>query len=391
MAPAMNKKVALQFVLALGVVSLFADCAYEGARSITGPYLAILGASAAAVGVVSGIGELLGYGLRLVSGRLTERTGKFWTFALCGYFIQMAAVPLLALAGSWQAAALLIVAERVGKAVRNPSVNVMLSHAATEMGYGWGFGLHEAMDQLGAVIGPLLVSAVLAAKGQYRLAFAMLLVPALLTLALVVAARFVYPNPEGLQVPARNLARQGLPRSYWIYLAGAALVAAGLVDFSMMAYHFQKTAVVSRSWIPVFYSVAMGVSGLAALVFGRLFDRFGMRVLLPATMVSALAAPLVFRGGFGLALLGCALWGLAMGVEGSINSAAVAAIVPLERRASAYGIFTAGYGIAWFLGSALIGVLYDISIPAMIGFSVAMELAAVPFFLKAARATAPHA
>ncbi|MBZ5729113.1 MAG: MFS transporter [Acidobacteriia bacterium] len=370
----------------MGAVSFFADFTYEGSRSITGPYLAILGASAAAVGVVSGLGELLGYGLRLVSGRLSERTGRFWPITLCGYLIQMLAVPLLAFAGSWQLAAALIVMERIGKATRNPPRDVMLSHAAQEMGYGWGFGVHEALDQAGALCGPLVVAAVLSSRGEYRLAFATLAVPAILTLALIATARFVYPQPVGPEIPGRGAAAEGLPRVFWIYLAGAVLVAAGFADFSIMAFHFQKTAVVGRTWIPVFYSVAMGVSGLGSLLFGRLFDRFGIRILLPLTLLSTLAAPLAFLGGFGTALLGCVLWGLGMGVHESIIPAAVATIVPRERRPSAYGIFTAGYGIFWFLGSALIGLLYDVSLAALIAFSVAAELAAVPFFLKAARA-----
>jgi MFS family permease len=382
---AVNKKTALRFVLLLGVVSLFADVTYEGARSITGPYLAILGASAAVVGVVSGFGELLGYGLRLVSGRLSERTGRFWPIAIFGYAIQMLAVPLLAVAGSWPLAAVLILLERIGKGARKPSMTVILSQATEEMGHGWGFGVHEALDQLGALTGPLLVSAVLAAKGKYQLAFAVLLVPAILTLALVVVARFVYPSPGGMESPPPRIGTEGFPRIYWIYLAGAALVAAGFVDFSIMAFHFQKTSVVSASWIPIFYSISMGVGGLGSLVFGRLFDWAGIKVLAPLTLISALAAPLAFLGGFKLALLGTALWGFGMGVHESIVPAAIATIVPTERRASAYGLFTAGYGVCWFLGSALIGYLYDLSVPAVIVFSVAVELLAIPFFLRAAR------
>lgn len=382
----MNKHKALRFVLMIGVVSFFADFTYEGSRSITGPYLAVLGASAVVVGFVSGFGELLGYGLRLVSGRLSERTGKFWPITLFGYTIQMLSVPLLAFAGSWPLASVLIIIERIGKATRNPPRDAMLAHATKEMGYGWGFGLHEALDQSGALVGPLLVSAVLSRKGDYRLAFLTLFIPAILTLALIVTARFVYPRPEDLEVVAPDVAAKGMPRVFWIYLAGAALVAAGFVDFSIMAFHFQKTAVVSPKWIPIFYSVAMGVSGIGSLLFGRLFDRFGMKVLLPLTALSTLSAPLVFLGGFNMALLGAALWGLGMGVQESIIPAAVATMVPAQRRASAYGLFTAAYGISWFLGSALIGFLYDISISAVIAFSVTAELAAIPFFLKAAYA-----
>ena len=381
----MNRKRALRFVLLIGVVSFFADCTYEGSRSITGQYLATLGAGAAVIAFVSGLGELLGYGLRLVSGRLSESTGKFWPITLFGYAIQMASVPLLAFAGTWPLAALLIVLERIGKATRNPPRDVMLSHAAHEMGYGWGFGVHEALDQFGALFGPLVVSAVLAAKAQYRMAFLTLAIPAILTLSLIIAARFIYPRPEDLETSTPTVAVHGLPHAYWVYLTGAVLVAAGFVDFPLMAFHLQKTGAVPNSWIPIFYSVAMGVSGLGSLLFGRLFDRTGIRIPVALTVLALVAAPLVFFGGFVSALIGCALWGLGMGVHESIIPAAVAVIVRPERRPSAYGTFTAGYGICWFLGSVLIGFLYNVSIPLVVAFSVVAQLAAIPFFMKASR------
>ena len=373
---------ALRFVLLIGIVSFFADFTYEGARSVTGPYLAILGASATLVGFIAGVGGLLGYGLRLVSGRLSERTGEFWPITLIGYVVQMSAVPLLALAPNWRVAGFLIVVERIGKAIRNPPRDVMLSHAAKQIGYGWGFGLHEALDQFGALFGPLVIAAVLATRGNYRTAFAVLLVPAIVTLALLVIARFVYPRPEDLEVSVPNVKAAGLPRIFWIYLAGAALVAAGFADFSLIAYHFQKASVIPGTWVPVFYSVAMGVSGIGSLLFGRLFDRVGLWILVPLTVISATSAPLVFLGGFWLALTGSALWGLGMGVHESIIPAAVATMVPQERRPSAYGIFTAAYGVSWFIGSVVIGRLYDVSIAALIAFSVVAQLVAIPIFLQ---------
>lgn len=371
---------ALKFVLLIGIVSFFADFTYEGARSITGPYLAILGASATLVGFIAGFGELLGYGLRLVSGRWSERTGEFWPITLFGYVVQMSAVPLLALAPNWQSAGLLIVLERVGKAIRNPPRDVMLSHAAKQMGYGWGFGLHEALDQFGALCGPLLIAAVLARRGDYHTAFAVLLVPAIVTLVLLLFARLLYPRPEDMEVSVPNVAAAGLPRIFWIYLAGAALVAAGFADFSLIAYHFQKASVIPGTWVPVFYSVAMAVSGVGSLLFGHLFDRVGLWILIPLTIISALATPLVFLGGFWLALIGSALWGLGMGVHESIIPAAVATMVPQQRRPSAYGLFTAGYGVCWFIGSVITGRLYDISMTALIVFSVAAQVAAIPIF-----------
>jgi MFS family permease len=383
--PASMKTKALTFVLLIGVMSFFSDFTYEGARSVFGPYLAILGASATAVGVVTGFGELVGYGLRLVSGRLSDRTGKFWPITIFGYVVQMGAVPLLALAGNWPMAALLIILERVGKATRNPPRDVMLSHAAKEMGYGWAFGVHESLDQFGALFGPLVVAGVLALRGDYQLAFAILLIPALVTLTILGIARVTYPKPEELEGTPPDVKATGLPRIFWMYLAGAVLVAAGFADFPLIAYHFALASSVPGLWVPIFYAVAMGVGGAGSLLFGRLFDSVGLRILVPLTLLSALFAPLAFLGNFWVALVGVTLWGLGIGVHESIVPAAVAQMVPAHRRASAYGLFTAGYGVFWFLGSALLGVLYDVSLEALITFSVVVELAAIPLFLLVIR------
>lgn len=380
---------AVKFVVLIGIISFFADFVYEGARSVTGPYLAVLGASATLVGIIAGFGELMGYGLRLISGPLSERTRQFWPITFVGYIIQMCAVPLLALAPTWQIAAVFIVLERTGKAIRNPPRDVMLSHAAKQMGYGWGFGLHEGLDQAGALIGPLVVAAVLAARGSYRPAFAALVIPAAITLALLVVARLEYPRPEDLEPEVSHVDAGGLPRAFWIYLIGAALVAAGFADFALIAFRFQKASVVPATWIPVFYSIAMAVGGAGSLVFGKLFDRFGLVILLPLTVISAASAPMVFLGGFGVTLAGTALWGLGMGVNESIIPAAVSTMVPRERRPSAYGIFTAGYGIFWFIGSVILGRLYDVSMLGLISFSIATQLIAIPFFLKVRNAASP--
>lgn len=383
-----SKSRALRFVLLVGLMSLFADFTYEGMRAIAGPYLALLGASATAVGVVSGLGELLGYGLRIVSGRLADRTRAFWPITIVGYLVQMTAVPALALAGNWPVAAVLIILERVGKATRNPPRDVMLSHAAKEMGYGWAFGLHEALDQGGALLGPLVVAGVLALQGDYRTALAFLALPAGATLAVLAAARLLYPRPEELDSSPPDVDPAGLPRRFWVYLAAAALVAAGFADFPLIAFRLAASDVVSAPDVPLLYALAMGVDGVAALVFGRLFDRLGLGSLAPLTLVTAAFAPLVFLGDARLVVVGVVLWGVGMGVHESIIPAAVATMVPIGRRASAYGLFTAAYGIAWFAGSAAMGLLYDISFPAMIGLSVILELAAIPLLLQVARASA---
>jgi MFS family permease len=363
----------------LGVVSLFADMTYEGARSITGPYLAVLGASGVVVGLVAGSGELIGYALRLASGFVADRTGRYWAITLIGYAMNVFAVPVLALAGRWEMAAALMVAERMGKAIRTPARDAMLSHATREIGHGWGFGLHEALDQVGAVLGPLIVATVLSFGHGYRVGFGVLIIPAVATLSVLAAARWLYPQPSDFEPDAEGRAGPGrrLPRAFWLYLGAVALMAAGYADFPLIAFHFGRRNIVPESWIPGFYAVAMGVDALAALVFGRWFDKSGISVLVAAALVSSWFAPLVFWGGFSASLAGMALWGVGMGAQESILRAAIAGMVPSDRRGSAYGLFNAGYGVAWFLGSALMGYLYDTSLSGLIAFSVLAQLAAI--------------
>ena len=386
---AFDPKSALAFIVAFGVVSFFADMAYEGMRGISGPYLALLGASGAAVGVIAGSGELVGYLLRLVSGRLVERTRLYWLIALAGYAIQMAAVPLLALAGSWWMAAILIVMERAGKAVRNPAANTMMSRAGEHIGQGWAFGLHEAMDQTGALMGPLIAALVLAHHHEYRTAFLWLGVPAVLTLVAVSITALRFPYASHVRVADSKTGSKGLSRTFWLYTASAALFAFGFADYSLVAYHYAKAAIVSPAMVPILYAAAMGASGAGSLIFGRWFDRRGLIVLVPGILLAAIAPPLMFLGDFVLAVLGTILWGVALGVQDAIMSAGIARLVSEEKRARAYGIFPAVYGVAWFAGSALLGALYDVSLVALAVTAVLAQLAAlVPLMLavRAARA-----
>jgi predicted MFS family arabinose efflux permease len=380
---------ALRFVVLVGIMSFFADFTYEGSRSIIGPYLGVLGAGALAIAVITGFGEFLGYAIRLVSGRQADKTGRYWPITIGGYVLQMSVVPLLALAGSWQVAALLIVLERVGRAIRNPPRDAMLSHAAKQMGYGWGFGLHEALDQFGALFGPLAVALVLAiSQHDYKLAFAALAVPTVIMWSLLAVARLLYPRPQDLEASPARVSTEGLPRVFWLYVAGAALVAAGFADFPIMAFHFQQAGSVSATLTPVFYGIAMAVSGTGSLLFGRLYDRAGIGILVPLTLVAALYAPLVFLGGFWPGLVGVSLWGLGMGVHESIIPAAVAPMVAPDRRASAYGLFTAAYGISWFAGSTVIGALFGISLGVVVAFAIVTQLAAIPLIIMVRRRTA---
>lgn len=380
-----DRSSAVRFIVLMGVVSLLADVTYEGARSITGPFLALLGAHAAAVGFVAGLGEFVGYALRFVSGAIADRTRAYWALTIGGYAVNLLAVPFLALAGRWEVAAALIVAERLGKAIRSPARDAMLSHAAVRVGTGWGFGLHEAMDQIGALLGPIVVSLVVFIKGDYRMGFAGLAVPAVLAIVAVVLARRLYPDPSQFEVKRLALETRAFPSRYWVYLAGVVLIAAGTADFPLIAFHFEKGRIAAPAWIPLLYSIAMGVDAIAALVCGWLFDRRGMAVLAGAAVIAACFAPLVFFGGFAAAVAGMVAWGIGMGAQESIMRAAVAEMVAANRRGAAYGLFNMSYGLFWFAGSFLMGLLYDHSVAALVVFSVTAQLAAVPVLVLSGR------
>lgn len=384
-----ERRRAVNFVVLLGLVSLWADVTYEGARSVIGPFLATLGASGTVVGIVAGSGELLGYALRLLSGRIADRTRRYWALTLIGYGVNLLSVPALAFAGHWSAAAFLIVAERAGKAIRTPARDAMLSFATHATGRGWGFGLHEALDQVGATFGPLLVAALLGASVSYPRVFLFLGLPAMAALSLLLVARFLFPHPRAMEPLSEPLHAEGLPRRFWIYLLAASLVALGYTDYPLMAFHFGRVGHVPAAWIAVGYAVAMAVDGVAALAFGRWYDRSGIRVLAVSTLVTACFPFFAFAHSPGANWVGIVLWGAGMGAQESIFRAAVASMVAPSQRATAYGVFHLAYGVTWFFGSSLMGILYDRSLWSLVAFSAAVQWAAVPAFLVAARTPLP--
>jgi len=378
------RNAALRFVLIIGIANFFADFTYEGARGIVGPFLGSLGASAAIIGFVAGLGELMGYGLRSVAGYFADKSHRHWAFAFVGYAVNMLAVPGLALATRWPLAATLVVAERTGRGIRKPTVEAMLSYAGKSIGAGWVFGLNEALDQAGATVGPLLMALILYLNGGFRTGFSVLLIPALLCLAILVAARLLHPRPHELEEgTGHTFATTKLTRAYWIYLAAGSLIAAGFADFALIGFHFHKANTVPANLIPVFYAVAMASSALASIPLGRLFDKFGPNISLFAFLISAAAAPFVFLGTSIAALIGMVFWGIGMSAQGSLLQAMLTGVIPPQKRSTAFGLFDTGYGIAWFLGSALMGLLYDKSIMSVVMFSVSLQLAAVPVFFIA--------
>lgn len=381
MANPFSKNSAVRFIILLGFVSLFADITYEGARSISGQYLGLLGASGAFVAILAAFGELLGYGFRLVSGIISDKTGKYWLITLLGYTLNLIAVPLLAFAGSLEIAASLMLLERFGKAIRTPARDAMLSYATKETGRGFGFGLHEALDQVGAILGPLIVSVVLYIKGSYPISFLVLLIPALVAILILLFARRLYPYPKNLEIDVLEVKPKGFKKEFWVYIGAVSLVGAGFIDFPLIAFHFDKVKTASLSYIPLFYSLAMAADGIAALILGHFYDKKGIKALIFTVAISSLFVPLVFLGGFYEAILGMILWGVGLGAQESIMRAVVGDLVQKDVRGTAYGVLNICFGISWFLGSVIIGLLYDYSIPYLIVFSIGSHLLSLPVFL----------
>jgi MFS family permease len=377
------------FVLAFGVVSMLADVVYEGARSITGPYLATLGASAAMVGFITGFGEAVALVLRLGAGSLADRTRKYWPLTIAGYALTVTAVPLLALAGSlWQAAAL-VVMERFGKAVRSPARDTMLSHAGAGMGRGKAFAIHEALDQSGALLGPLIMGLMIAVSG-FQLGFGVLAIPGALALGAVLLLRRAVPAPERFdaQAPTEQAAGRGgpvlhvpLPARFWWYSAFTAVSMSGFSTFGVISYHLEVQNVVPSALIPVTYAVSMGAAAVAALASGALYDRIGLRGLLIALPLTAAVPFLSFTTAPALVWTGAVVWGAALGIHESTLRAAVADLVPAARRGTGYGLFTAIYGMAWLAGSTILGALYSASLPALMVFTVGTQLMALIAFI----------
>jgi MFS family permease len=363
---------ATHFVILLGWVSLFADLCYEGMRSAIGPYLALMGASGVAVGIVSGTGEAIGYVLRFWSGELADRTHAYWAITIVGYATNLVAVPLLALAGGWPAVAGLVALERLGKAVRSPAKATLTSFAATDLGAGKAFAINEAMDQAGALMGPLAVAGILAWRGQtvsgFAWAFVLLIVPAAISVAVLLRARRLYPDPRALESEPAPGGPAKLGPRYVVYLVGVALIAIGLADWPLISLHLERSGVLAGTWLPVAYAAAMGLDGLVSLVAGLAFDRSrarggtGAGVLAAFTTVGAAYAILAFSSSAShelLAVAGVALWAVATAATNSIGKAMIAAIVPRAQRGRAYGGYYLVFGIAWWVGSIAIGALYD--------------------------------
>lgn len=391
------RKKAVQLILLFGLVSLFGDIVYEGARSVNGPYLKMLGANAVVVGFIAGFGEFIGYAVRLLSGYFADRTRGYWFFVIAGYGL-LISVPLLSLAGIWQVAALFIITERLGKALRAPARDTIMSQAAKQVGTGFGFALAEVMDQIGALAGPLIIAGALALASragagvkQYQVSYAIFWVPFILVMACVVFARFKVPAPETLESPDGQLMQDApLSKVFWLYVIFTFVSTAGFVNFMLMGYHFKVRGILSDAQIPLYYAVAMAVDGAAALIIGKTYDRLkeirrnekaGLSALIAIPVLTAPLPFLAFSRNLSAIIVSVVVWGIIMGIHETIMRSAIADLVALRKRGTGYGIFNTAYGLAMLCGGVAMGFLYDRSIPALCAAVFVCEALAIIAFL----------
>lgn len=385
-----NLKPAIVFILFMGIVSMFSDMTHEGARSIYGAYLSLAGASAAVIGFVTGLGEFIGYSFRLVTGVIADKSKQYWTVAIIGYFINMFAVPAIALAtkNSWIIACIFIVLERTGKAIRHPAKNTLVSFAGSQIGDGKSFAIQEFLDQLGAFLGPLILFFILYfRKGldkfqSYRICFAFLTIPAILTILFLFLAKHKFPNPENFEEEEHKNKEFKFKKSFIIYIIAISFFAFGFLDFPIITMHISKMGIVKPDVLPLLYSGAMLVDAFSALIFGWLYDKIGIKTLIISTAISSLFSLFIFKfNSLKMIILGIVMWGIGMGAEESILKSVVSTIVPKNNRSTGFGIFETSFGIFWFLGSWLMGICYEISINYMIAISIAAQIIAIILFV----------
>ncbi len=384
----MNYRKATMVFLLLSLVSLFADITYEGARSILGAYLELLEASAVIAGLIS-IGDLVSYLTRGLGGFIAGylRSSKvYWFLVLMGYSINVFAVPLLAFVGRWEYAFILILVERIGKGLRAPARDVILAEVTEHIGKGKGFGLHEVMDQIGAVLGPSIVAwTIYSTGGDYRAAFIYLFIPALIAVALVITSIAIYPNIRSVKKAVSDRKQYYLGRRFLYYVASMAFLAMGFMHWGLIAYHYKAISTIPPYVIPLFYTAAMLSDAIIALPAGHLYDRIGLRILIITPWLAVLFIPFILSGSMYMLLFGSIIWGFLMGIYETIMRAAVADLVPIDKRAYAYGVYGVTFGISWSIGNAIIGYLYQIMQPLIIYYVLAMEAIAFILLLKTIR------
>jgi MFS family permease len=374
----------VSLIFFLGIVSLFADITYEGARSIIGQYLFVLGSSSLFVGFIAGFGEFIGYFLRILFGYLADKTKNYWSFMIIGYSLNVFSVPLLAFTNNYLIVGILILLERLGKAIRTPSRDTIISFIGAKYGSGISFGIHEFLDQIGALSGPLLIFLILSlSKSNYKLSFLILIIPAILCLIFLFWTKIKFSNISEIEIRGKRYESFKSSKKFWIYTIAIGFVSFGFIDFALISYHYKKINLFEPNIIAILYSIAMITDAISSIILGKLFDKFGIKVLLISILLTSFSSPLLFLFNEKMIIfLAIILWGIGIGSQESIMRAYISNIIKKEERATAFGIFNSIYGFSWFIGSLMIGYLYSLSLTYMVILSFSFQIFGLLILLK---------
>lgn len=375
---------------------MLGDLVHESARSVNGQYLSLVGLSATQVGLVFGLGEFLGYALRLLSGAWLDKSKRYWLFLFIGYGVHLV-IPLMGLTTSWGWLYTFILLERIGKALRCPAKDTILSAVAeNQIGLGYAFGIQEALDQLGAFLGPLIFTALFYFVGSsglevFQLGYQLLVIPFIILMVVLalVHRKFVReeltPEVDTTQKPPR------LQPIFWIYSAFTFFVAFGLINFSLIGYHLKTQQIVSDGMVPILYAVAMAVDALVAIFIGKGYDRLkrqlrhktgGVLILLIVPLLTAFVPLLTLSHSVSMLWIGMVLMGVVLGAHETVMRSAIADITPFSKRGIGFGIFNTVYGLSLLLGSLLMGWLYDLEQqPIIVAMTIISEGAAVALYV----------
>lgn len=383
-----EKRTAYAAVLVLGLVSLLGDIVYEGSRGVIPDYLRHLGASALIVGTVIGLGELISYASRPVSGIIADKFRGYWPLVFLGYGL-IAALPLMAIAelwGGWLLAALLVIVERLGKGVRTPARDTIISFVSRSIGAGKAFGLHELLDQIGAVLGPLVLAVMLGAGYGYYLTFLALFIPYLaLMTSLFLAKKSLESytrHPSESESAGRGSKREVLNRETIMYIIAITLNTTGLLPASLILY--QASVIAGKGYlgpwfVPILYALIQLIDAPLALVSGLIYDKVGLKMLTAPFIASILVAPLAVMGDFIPLLASALIFGFVLGTKESVYRAAITGLSPSNLRATAYGVMNTATGAASLLAGAVYGYLIDMRASPLLVlvFSLTLQLVAL--------------
>lgn len=366
---------ALSIVIMFGIISMLGDMVHESARSVNGQYLSLVGVTAAQIGLVYGIGEFLGYALRLLAGSLLDRTGKHWLFMFIGYGLHIV-IPFMGVTQNWNFLLVFILLERIGKALRSPAKDTILSGVSeNQVGLGFAFGLQEALDQIGAFVGPLIFTAVFYILGknginEFQMGYQLLVIPFIILMLFLAFVYRKFTTNNLRPVPPKGVASNRLQPVFWIYSIFTFFAAFGLLNFSLIGYHLKVQGIVSDAMIPILYAGAMAVDALIAVVIGKMYDRLkvstgkktgGVSILFIIPAMTFALPLLTLSHSVVLIVIGMVLMGIVLGTHETIMRSAIADLTPFHKRGLGYGLFNTFYGLALLLGSSLMGYLYDLN------------------------------